>query len=223
MSAYKIADIIMDIRPHHPETIRFLASYAIEAAQPDVYIEPAAQDEDELVELFRRISQVLLYRFDGMYLHSVALEYRKKVYLFVAPPGTGKSTHAALWKKQLGDRVRILNGDKPLLRWKQNKILVYGNPWQGKEGWGENASGILAGIYFLRRGDRNYVQPITPDEAVAELVHATEYPKDAEGVHKLLDFLELLTSHARLNTLYCTPEAAAVDAVLADIEKGDSL
>ena len=223
MSAYKIADIIMDIRPRQLETVRFLAPYAIEADCSDVSIEQPIDAEDELVGLFRRISQVLLYRFDGMYLHSVALEYRKKVYLFVAPPGTGKSTHAALWKKKLGDRVRILNGDKPLLRRQQDQILVYGNPWQGKEGWGENASGVLAGIYFLRRSDRNYVLPIAPGEAVADLVHATEYPQDAEGVHKLLDFLERITAHTRLNVLYCTPEAAAVDAVLADIERGDVL
>lgn len=223
MSAYKIADIIMDIRPKHPETARFLAPYAIEADCSDVFIPQSDENEDELVGLFRRICRVLLYQFDGMYLHSVALEYQKQVYLFVAPPGTGKSTHAALWKKKLGDRVRILNGDKPLLRRQQDKIMVYGNPWQGKEDWGENASSILAGIYFLRRSDRNYVQPIPPGEAVADLIHATEYPPDAEGVHKMLDFLERITSHARMNVLYCTPETAAVDAVLADIERGDSL
>lgn len=222
MSVYKIADIHMGICPQSPTTARFLKDYLAEGASAQVCLAPVNAGEDELVGLFRQICRVLLYRFEGMYLHAAAVEYRNKVYLFVAPPGTGKSTHAALWKKRFGEDARILNGDKPLLRKRGEDILVYGNPWQGKEGWGENASGVLAGIYFLKRDTENFVEKRKAAEAVVELIHATEYPQDAEGVHKLLDFLEMLTANVPLRELHCTPELAAVDAVLADMERGET-
>ena len=220
MSTYKIADIYMDICPQSPATCAFLEDYRADG-EAQLRLAPVNGGEDELVGLFRQICRALLYQFQGMYLHAAAVEYRQRVYLFVAPPGTGKSTHAALWKARLGNSARILNGDKPLLKKAGGRIWVYGNPWRGKEGWGENGKGVLGGIYLLRRGEQNRVLPVSPAEAVAELIHATEYPQDAEGVHKLLDFLELITAKTRLGILYCTPEVAAVDAVLADIDKGE--
>ena len=33
---------------------------------------------------------------------------------FAAPSGTGKTTHIKLWQRLYGDRVEIINGDKPL-------------------------------------------------------------------------------------------------------------
>lgn len=50
-----------------------------------------------------------------MLMHGAVVEFSGRAYMFTAPSGTGKSTHVRLWRKHLGDAVRIINGDKPLV------------------------------------------------------------------------------------------------------------
>lgn len=65
-----------------------------------------------------------LLKFDGMLLHSSAVVMDGYAYLFSAPCGTGKSTHTALWRKVFGeDRARILNDDKPALRFEDGRFM----------------------------------------------------------------------------------------------------
>ena len=42
-----------------------------------------------------------LLKFNGMMLHSSAIEYEGKAYLFSGRPGMGKSTHTRLWRQLL--------------------------------------------------------------------------------------------------------------------------
>ena len=47
--------------------------------------------------------------------HGVAVKYDGAGYVFTAPSGTGKSTHAFLWQRYLGRAAHILSGDKPVI------------------------------------------------------------------------------------------------------------
>ena len=52
-----------------------------------------------------------LLHFGGMMLHSSAVEYQGKAYLFSGPCGVGKSTHTRLWQQVFGPEVRVFNDD----------------------------------------------------------------------------------------------------------------
>jgi len=218
MPVYTIADIPFRIEPKGRFLTDLLAPYRADTDCFDGAICPC-DPENEVTETLRQLSLQLLYHFDGIFLHGAALLYQGKAYLFTAPPGTGKSTHALLWKEKLGDRVQILNGDKPLLRLKNGIVTVYGSPWRGKEQLGFNGSAPLGGIYILRRGTQNQVTGIDPVGALAELLGATVYPPDEAGTDQLLTFLQQLTDRDPVRVLYCRPDTGAVDAVLADLEE----
>ena len=177
MAIYEIAGVCMEIDPQNEFTKNLLKGYLTPHGQPEVQIIPFP-DEEEEIGILRRVGMVLLAHYEGMYIHGAAVLYKNKAYLFTAPSGTGKSTHIALWKKLLGDEAVILNGDKPFLRWIDGCAMVYGSPWRGKEGWGENRNGPLGGIFILRRGDTDRVEQISDLDVLNALLSETIYPED---------------------------------------------
>ena len=94
-----------------------------------------------------------LLSYDGFMLHSSAVCYKGKAYLFSADSGTGKSTHTSLWKKYLGEEAVILNDDKPAVRIIDGNCYAFGTPWSGKTDMSLNAMVSVGGIVFLERGD----------------------------------------------------------------------
>lgn len=70
-------------------------------------------------------------RYGKVAVHSSAVEYRGKVYLFLGESGTGKSTHTRLWSEFI-PAARLLNDDSPIISCESDCIKVYGSPWSGK-------------------------------------------------------------------------------------------
>ena len=89
----------------------------------------------EELAVYRKIAERLPL-YDTVLFHGSALAADGEGYLFTAPSGTGKSTHARLWRELLGDRVVMINDDKPLLRVTEEGVTVYGTPFRGKHGLG---------------------------------------------------------------------------------------
>ena len=139
--------------------------------------------------------------------------------MFTAPSGTGKSTHAALWKKYLGDDVEIINGDKPFIRVENSgkaqkptdtQVYAYGSPWAGKEHWQKNIRVPLKGICFLQREKTNTIRKIQPTEAMPLLmpqVYCTNQPMMAA---KVLDMLDVVFDEVPMYVLTCDMSEEAV-------------
>ena len=163
----------MEIDPKNEFTKNLLKDFLTPDGQPEVEIIPFS-DEEEEIGLLRRVGLELLANYRGMYIHGAAILYKNKAYLFTAPSGTGKSTHIALWKKLLGDEIVILNGDKPFLRWMDGQVMVCASPWRGKEGWGENLTAPLGGIFILRRGETDHVEQISDLDVLNNLLSEIE-------------------------------------------------
>lgn len=166
--------------------------------------------------------------FDGFLLHSSAVCKDGFAYLFSADPGTGKSTHTALWRKYFGDDdVKIINDDKPAIRVIKDKIYVYGTPWSGKTDQNLNIRTALGAIVFLERSQDNWVKQITPDEAIPLLLMQTVRPRNPERMGKLLDLLDYVLSHTRLYKLGCNMSEDAVrvsyEGIRADIKKQEEI
>lgn len=107
--------------------------------------------------LQRRIAQLLLPQ-NILLLHGSAVALDGQGYLFTAACGTGKSTHARLWRETLG--AVTVNDDKPFLRLTDAGWLLCGSPWCGKHGLGTNLTVPLNGICVLQRGSENTIERI---------------------------------------------------------------
>jgi len=220
MAVYTIAGVPMEIGPQTEFARKMLQAYLTPDALAECRI-VACPGEPEEIGLLRQVGLELLTRHSGMYIHGAAVLYKGKAWLFTAPSGTGKSTHVALWKKLLGDEAVILNGDKPFLRWLDGRAVVFGSPWRGKEGWGENRSAPLGGIFILRRGQTDRVEQIEDLDALNELLAATIYPEDACTTEKLLELLGCILESVPVRALYCTPTISAARRAVQFIE-GDT-
>lgn len=184
----KIADCVFDICPVYDYLTEFLKDYIVGGNEPlngcipeiavseaDIdfenqdYEHPFDRGYLETLAVLRKVSEYMS-AMDIVLFHGVAMTFCNQCYLISAPSGTGKSTHAALWKKYLGgDRVTIINGDKPFIRCTENDFLVYGTPWCGKEGIQVNTCAKLAGIIFLDRGKECSIRIADERDAVNRL------------------------------------------------------
>lgn len=154
-----------------------------------------------------------LLAHDGMLLHASAVVMDGKAYLFSAPCGTGKSTHTALWRRVFGsDRAKILNDDKPALRYEDGVFYAYGTPWSGKTDQNLNLRVPVAGICMLARGEQNTIQPHRGAAAIYDILSQTIRPKDPGMTGRLLDLLDKLLTCVPVWKLHCNmePEAAMV-------------
>ena len=114
-----------------------------------------------------------LLDFDGLMLHASAVELDGRAYLFSGPCGMGKSTHTRLWQEVFGSRAQVFNDDKPALRRIDGRWYAYGTPWCGKDGINQNKKVPLAGICFLKRGQKNEIRRLSNKEAVSSIIWQT--------------------------------------------------
>lgn len=143
MPTYRIADLTVGLQANGHILARRSQPYFFETTRPvdfTIFLSPdflqhkqqenphLSMDECEYIwtgaDFYRR-----LLNFDGLMLHASALAYEGRSYLFSASCGTGKSTHARLWRQHFGrNQVSIINDDKPALRYMDNSFYVYGTP-----------------------------------------------------------------------------------------------
>ena len=71
----------------------------------------------------RKVGEVLPF-YNGAVLHSATFSVDGRGIAFGAFSGTGKTTHMTLWKEMLGERFQIINGDKPFVRFVDDKLYV---------------------------------------------------------------------------------------------------
>lgn len=161
-----------------------LASEEDAAYERELFEEHYAQTGIELTEpaleyetLVYRVSEGL-FKHDAFVFHGAAFLWRERAYIFTAPSGTGKTTQYRRWRELYGDEIRILNGDKPVLRFHsaetdsekaEDTVWVHPSPWHGKEGYGRGAAAPLAGIVYLEQGSENRIRRMTPQEAALPL------------------------------------------------------
>ena len=156
--------------------------------------EPTTHDYAEALCLYREIAERLPL-YDRAVFHGAAIKYGEKAYIFTAPSGTGKTTHIRLWKKHIGDKVKIINGDKPILSLKGDTVTVHGTPFAGKEKYQNNICASLGGICFLSQGKGNIISRITPKEAFIKLFLQTYKPKTEEAMIKTADIIRAVCSY----------------------------
>lgn len=168
---------------------------------PSAYLESLA--------VYRKICERLIQ--DNIVLfHCSALQLKGKAYLFTAPSGTGKSTHARLWREFFGGDVQMINDDKPLLQIATEKVTVFGTPFAGKEGRQTNTSAPVAGIVLLHQDTQNKIRRLSQEEAYPRLLAQTYRPKEPMAIVKTMGLVEQLAA-LPIYSLGCTISAEAVE------------
>ena len=169
---------------------------------PDSYLETLA--------VYRKIAAALLQR-DVLLFHGSVMAYKGKAYLFTAASGTGKTTHCRLWLSQIPGTY-VLNGDKPLLRIEEDRVLACGTPWQGKEQYGKNEILPLEAICILTRDSTNHIEALSFHDAFPTLIAQSNRTPETKALLHTLSLTERLGKLTRLYRLGCNmePEAALI-------------
>lgn len=173
-------------------------------------------------ELFHALRHCFLYLAQrrGLFaLHAASVLYRGRAWLFSAPSGMGKSTHAKLWQEQFG--VPQLNGDLALLAPDgQGGFTMCGFPWCGTSGIWTREDVPLGGVILLRRGAENRIEE--PEAAFRQLFVANRLISPAwteEMLESNLRFSGSVCKAAPVLRLYCKPDSEAAAVCRAAVDR----
>lgn len=227
---YRFADHTVEIRSLQDAVHRLCADYAIPPQTAEITIQTCDADVDheravyeqtypaahsqleaelECLAVYRKLVRALL-PYDVLLFHGSAVAVDGAAYLFIAPSGTGKSTHTRLWRELLGDRAVIVNDDKPLVHVSESGVTIYGTPWDGKHHLSTNIAVPLRVVCVLERAEENRISSVSPVQAFSSLLRQSyRYESEAEE-QRALSLLDLLTQQVGLYRLGCnmTPSAA---------------
>lgn len=223
MSNFCIADLVFSYTPRFDDLKNLCRGYLSDApAQVDITVSDAMLAAEQRKDLqlplalhesncFQRQICRALIDYDGFLLHASALALDGEAYLFTAPSGTGKSTHAGLWRQRFGDRVTMLNDDKPVLRLQNGRFLVYGPPWCGKHQLQTNAKAPVRAVSLLQQNPSNSIRKLEQRRLLPMLLNQTLRPHDPKQMQHLLDLLHCFAEMIPIYELNCTISTEAVD------------
>ena len=156
---------------------------------------------------------------DVLVMHGSALCMDGEAYIFIASSGTGKSTHARFWREVFGDRVWMLNDDKPMLRFMEDQVLVCGTPWDGKHHLSRNAYAPLKAVVHLTRDEKNYIEPMSKADAFQLLLkHAFLSNKGGNRV-RIMELEKKLLMTADFYKLGCNQSREAAETAWAGMNR----
>ena len=166
----------------------------------------------ETLAVYRKICERLVD--DNIILvHSSVLMVDGQAVMFLAPSGTGKSTHSRLWRQVYGERVTMINDDKPLVSVRTDNngthLTVYGTPWCGKHGIETNTSAPVKAIFILKRSETNYTKKLSPKEAFPYIYRQIYHPNDEMLMKKILPLMLTFAQNVDIYELGCNMEEEA--------------
>jgi len=203
---YSLADYKIEFDSTYNTFKRFCAEYEC-SDEPDFNIIVSPEDvlyEESVAEgtfgkayletlaFYRKLANILPSK-NAFLLHSALFDVEGTGVAFAAHSGTGKTTHMLLWQKLLGDKMKIINGDKPIIRFFENEPDTpygYGTPWNGKEKYGCNSKTKVKHICFIERSETNSCEKMQDDDLVDRILNQIDVPRtpmDAIAAMQLID------------------------------------
>lgn len=192
------------------------ADVEVVVSKDDVAVEAGASKvkySDEYYEtlaICRKVAEALIAK-GVLLVHGSAIEAGGKCYIFTGPSGIGKSTHASLWKKLLGDDATIINDDKPFVKISSKGCKVFGSPWSGEQNINTNTSAPLKAICFIEQNKTNEIRQIENRDAIELLMPQIYKPSDAFNVNKTLELTDMLMKNTDFYQLKCNTDISAAE------------
>ena len=236
MPRYKIADVVFDAELLYGYTPELCKKYEYTGEEKsaftavitneDIAYEKALAPEYpesylESLALFRKLCDYTLVNADGIIFHSSAIMVDGEAYLFTAPSGTGKSTHARLWREMLGEKVVMINDDKPIVRYVDGAFYVYGTPWNGKHRLDTNTRAKIKAICKIYQAKENKIEKANCQEMLITILNQTIRPTDIDKMDKLLEILDKMLTQVELYSLGCNISREAAELSYNVMSKGE--
>lgn len=225
---YKIADFIMGFKTKYSNDWKSCSKYLVSEKEAEYVFscndsEIVAEESEkvkfsiaylEFVAMHRKVAEWLPFH-NAFVLHSACFDVDGVGVAFAAHSGTGKTTHMRLWQELLGNRMTVVNGDKPIVRFFDDEPetpYAYGTPWNGKERLGCNMRTPLRHICFIERSETNFVEHLEKADVIDLIFNQVYMPKDPIAVMNTMQLIDRLLSCCELWVIHCNtnPEAAVV-------------
>lgn len=234
MEIYRIADLNIGVENQCDFSKKYMKDYLVDVTDTDfvvsvtdsmidyekqIAIEKVPEQYYELTGILRCICEKILEEYNGFFLHCSCLLYEDKAIVFTAKSGTGKSTHARLWREILGDKVTMINDDKPIVRYIDGEFIIYGTPWNGKHSLSNNIKAPIKAIYYLHQAKENKVERCDPISSISKMLSQTILPDNKNIMNELLDMMEKLVCNVPMFDLYCNISEDAVHTVLDSLKE----
>ena len=224
MFCIKIADIVVGIENKYSYIEHHCRKYIVRDQQPAFIV--SATEEEILDEWNEKHKHTICYleglclhkkigcklaQFGAFYFHAAVIAVDGVAYAFAAPSGTGKTTHIRLWMKEFGDKVEIVNGDKPILKYKGDILYVCGTPWRGKEGLGKNIERPLQAVCFLEQSSENHIQQLGIPDVNKRIFQQILLPREKDNFNCFWPLLEKMVTTTDFYLLQCNQEPEAAE------------
>lgn len=166
---------------------------------------------------------MLIYAFatstlGTLLMHSSVVVSDGKAYMFLAPSGTGKSTHSRMWLQNIPGTT-LLNDDNPVISFENGIVMCYGTPWSGKTPCYKNESAPVGAIVNIKREKSNFAQRLNVLYAYASLLGSSSGLKSdpvmGEGLHKTM---EKVVSSVPFFNMNCLPDPDAAVVCCAAVK-----
>lgn len=225
---YRLADFYFELnrkynslgvysKDYETTTCKFDATFSISEnelkAEAKMSNEKVSNGMLEMAAMHRKIAE-WLPGHNAFVLHSACFDVDGVGVAFAAHSGTGKSTHMIKWQEFLGDKMTVVNGDKPIVRFFDDEPetpYAYGTPWNGKEKLGCNMRTPLKHICFIERSATNFVEKMDKSDAINRIFNQVYKPKDPVAVMNTMSLIDRLLSCCNLWIIHCNMEDDAAE------------
>lgn len=170
---------------------------------------------------FEYLGQIMPIPFllhNAITFHGVLMEYNGKGIILSAFSGTGKTTHARLWRDS--QNALIINGDRAVIRQEKGIWVGYGQPWAGTSGEQINRKIPIKAIVVLEQSASNQVNLITDIDAFGAILPHVQYPQwDLEITDLTMTLLNNFLSSVPVFRFGCRPDLESVYVLKDALEK----
>ncbi|MGN0333092.1 MAG: hypothetical protein ACI4D9_08770 [Lachnospiraceae bacterium] len=163
-------------------------------------------------EYLAQIMPSICLKHNLLTLHASLVELDGQAIAICAPSGTGKTTHARLWRDC--KNALILNGDRAVCKNTEQGWRAYGTPWSGTSGEQINRSASLKAIVVLERGEENVVRRLSGIETFSGIFPHVLYSSwDRDLTECAMTQLDNLLCTIPVYHLCCRPDKDAVEVL----------
>jgi hypothetical protein len=151
----------------------------------------------------RFVYSLILVKEPGFLVHASSLIRNDMGYIFPGKSGAGKTTIT-----QLSPDTTLLSDDISLIKIVNGVPVAFGTPfWGALAVGGENVSTTITGIYFPMKDNKNYVQKLSPRQALERLLpNVVFFARDSEFSKQLFNLCYELVTKVPAYELHFLPE-----------------
>ena len=195
-----------------------IAYHVIPELRKIILLQDSSNTSGELaLEYLGQIVPSFFLKYGIIMFHGVLMEYEGQGIIISAPSGTGKTTHARLWRDN--KHALIINGDRAVCREEDGIWTGFGLPWSGTSGEQINRSVPIKAMVVLERSECNQAFRIGELEAFGAALPNILCPAwDADLTGKAMDLLNDFLQEIPVIRLQCRPDSESVEVLSKVLE-----